>query len=223
MSRLLLIEDDAPLRRALEASLKALQYSVDIAEDGETALALAAECDYDAIILDIGLPDISGLMVLKRLRRSGLRTPILMLTAHDTIEDRVAGLDHGADDYLLKPFAQPELEARLRALVRRGAGDPNPSIVIGSLVIDRATATATLEGRPLDLRRREWAVLESLSIRRGKVVPRERLLADVFDQDDEIAPNALEVYVGRLRKKLEPNGPKIKTLRGLGYLLDTHV
>ena len=136
------------------------------------------------------------------------------------MDDRVAGLDLGADDYLLKPFAPAELEARVRALVRRGQGEPSPLLVVGSLTLDRGAGVASVNGRGLDLRRREWAVLESLAVRSGKVVPRERLLADVFDYEDEIAPNALEVYIGRLRRKLEPDGPSIRTLRGLGYLLD---
>lgn len=220
MARILLVEDDAPLRRGLAASLKALGHAVDTAADGETAIELARDDAYALIILDIGLPDVSGFHVLRDLRRDGARTPILILTARDTVDDRVAGLDLGADDYLLKPFAPAELEARVRALVRRGQGEPSPLLVVGSLTLDRAAGVASINGRILDLRRREWAVLESLAVRSGKVAPRERLLADVFDHEDEIAPNALEVYIGRLRRKLEPDGPAIRTLRGLGYLLD---
>ncbi|WEK40022.1 MAG: response regulator transcription factor [Candidatus Brevundimonas colombiensis] len=220
MARILLVEDDTPLRRGLAASLKALGHAVDAAPDGKTAVEFARDHAYALIILDIGLPDVSGFDVLRDLRRGGSRTPILILTARDTVDDRVAGLDLGADDYLLKPFAPAELEARVRALVRRGQGEPSPLLVVGSLTLDRGAGVASVNGRGLDLRRREWAVLESLAVRSGKVVPRERLLADVFDYEDEIAPNALEVYIGRLRRKLEPDGPSIRTLRGLGYLLD---
>jgi len=220
MARILLVEDDGALRRGLTASLKASGHAVDAVASGEGALELERQEAYALIILDVGLPDVSGFDVLRAVRRRGGRTPVLLLTARDTVEDRVTGLDLGADDYLLKPFAPTELEARVRALVRRGQGDPSPRLSIGALTLDRSAGVAEVAGRPLDLRRREWAVLESLAIRSGKVVSRERLSADVFDHDDEVAPNALEVYVARVRRKLEPDGPTIRTLRGLGYLLD---
>jgi two-component system response regulator TctD len=146
--------------------------------------------------------------------------PILMLTARDTVHDRVMGLDLGADDYMLKPFEPSELEARIRALMRRSHGDPSPVLTIGNLVINRSLGTATVNGRTLELRRREWAVLERLVARAGKLVSKERLTDEVFGFDDPVAPNAIEVYVARLRKKLEPDGPAIRTLRGLGYMLD---
>jgi two-component system response regulator TctD len=143
-----------------------------------------------------------------------------MLTARDTVQDRVMGLDLGADDYMLKPFEPSELEARIRALMRRSHGDPSPVLTIGNLVINRSLGTATVNGRQLELRRREWAVLERLVARAGKLVSKERLTDEVFGFDEPVAPNAIEVYVARLRKKLEPDGPVIRTLRGLGYMLD---
>lgn len=220
MARILLVEDDAPLRRGLIATLHVEGYAVDTAADGVSALQIALDEPYAAVILDVGLPGLSGLEVLRRLRQRGSRTPILILTARDTVQDRVSGLDAGADDYLLKPFEPSELLARLRALLRRAQGDPSPVVTVGSLVIDRSLGTATVNGRAIELRRREWAVLERLVARPGKLVSKERLTSEVFGFDEPVAPNAVEVYVARLRKKLEPDGPHIRTLRGLGYLLD---
>ena len=161
----------------------------------------------------------SGFEVISKLRARGCKTPILVLTARDHVTDRVKGLDLGADDYLLKPFNASELSARVRALLRRDHGDPSPVVVIGNLTIDRTHATAEVSGRPLQLRRREWAVLDRLIAKAGEVVSKERLLAEVFSYDDAVAPNALEVHIARLRRKLEPDGPTIRTMRGLGYML----
>ncbi|WP_129777821.1 response regulator transcription factor [Peristeroidobacter soli] len=220
MARILLVEDDPALRRGLVATLRAAGYAVDTAGDGTSGLEIARKEPYALIILDVGLPGISGFEVLRRLRKGGTKTPILILTARDTVQDRVTGLDLGADDYLLKPFEPNELEARIRALLRRSQGDPSPVVTIGNLVIDHSLGTATVNGRLLELRRREWAVLERLAARPGKLVAKERLSGEVFGFDDAVAPNAIEVYVARLRKKLEPDGPQIRTLRGLGYMLD---
>lgn len=220
MARILLVEDDPALQRGLAATLRASGYAVDTAGDGASAVEIARKEPYAVLILDVGLPDFSGFEVLKRLRQRGFKTPILVLTARDTVQDRVTGLDLGADDYLLKPFEPSELEARIRALLRRGQGDPAPVVTIGNLVIDRSLGTASVHGRQLDLRRREWAVLERLVARPGKLVSKERLTDEVFGFDEPVAPNAIEVYVARLRKKLEPDGPHIRTLRGLGYMLD---
>jgi two-component system response regulator TctD len=141
------------------------------------------------------------------------------LTARDHVTDRVRGLDLGADDYLLKPFNASELAARVRALLRRDHGDPSPVLVIGNLKVDRAHATAEVSGRPLQLRPREWAVLDRLTAKAGELVSKERLLAEVFSYDDAVAPNAIEVHIARLRRKLEPDGPAIRTMRGLGYMI----
>ncbi len=220
MARVLLVEDDPALSRGLVASLKGAGYVVDAAFDGESALEMARDEPYALITLDLGLPTISGLEVLKRLRQGGNKTPVLILTARDAIEERVKGLDLGADDYLLKPFDPAELEARLRALLRRAQGDAISVITVGNLVVDQTRGTATVSGRVLELRRREWTVLERLIARVGKVISKERLTSEVFGFDDPVAPNAIEVYVARLRRKLEPDGPKIRTMRGLGYILD---
>jgi two-component system response regulator TctD len=220
MARILLVEDDPALLRGLVSTLRADGYAVDTASDGAAAVSLGAAEPYAVIVLDVGLPDFSGFDVLKKLREKGCRMPILMLTARDTVQDRVMGLDLGADDYMLKPFEPSELEARIRALMRRSHGDPSPVLTIGNLVINRSLGTATVNGRQLELRRREWAVLERLVARAGKLVSKERLTDEVFGFDEPVAPNAIEVYVARLRKKLEPDGPVIRTLRGLGYMLD---
>lgn len=219
MARILLVEDDPSLSRGLGATLKAAGYAVDHAEDGETALMLARDEPYALITLDLGLPDISGFDVLQRLRRDGIKVPILILSARDATEDRVVGLDYGADDYLLKPFEPSELAARIRALLRRSQGEASPVIKVGSLTLDQARVVAFVGERQLELRRREWAVLDRLVAKAGKVVPKDRLTSEVFGFDDPVGPNAVEVYVGRLRQKLAPDGPEIRTIRGLGYLL----
>jgi DNA-binding response OmpR family regulator len=193
---------------------------VDHVATGAAALELEPHEPYGLMILDVGLPDISGFEVLKTLRRRGSRTPVLILTARDALQDRVHGLDLGADDYLLKPFEPAELEARVRALMRRSQGDPSPVLAVGNLTLDRSTGEVRVGGVLIDLRRRELAVLTSLVTRGGKVVPKERLAAEVFAYDDEVAPNALELYIGRVRKKLPAGAPQIRTLRGLGYVIE---
>lgn len=220
MARLLLVEDDPSLARGLSATLKASGYAVDIAEDGEAAWQMASDEPYALITLDLGLPEMSGLDVLKKLRASGNKVPVLILTARDALEDRLIGLDSGADDYMLKPFEPSELEARIRALLRRAQGDADTVVTIGKLTIDTARGAVAIDGRPIELRRREWAVLERLAARVGKVVDKDRLSSEVFGYDEAVAPNAIELYVARLRRKLEPDGPRIRTIRGLGYVLD---
>ncbi len=220
MARILIVEDDAALARGIVALLKDGGYAVDHVSRGAEALQLEEQEPYRAIILDIGLPDLSGFEVLQRLRQRGAHTPVLILTARDALADRVKGLDLGGDDYLLKPFEPAELEARVRALVRRGEGNPSPTLTVGALVWDRTNGAVTVGGAVLELRRRELAVLQTLLTSAGKLVLKERLAAEVFDFDEPVGPNALEVYVGRVRRKLMPNGPTIRTVRGLGYMLE---
>ena len=218
--RILMIEDDAPLARSIAALLRAGGNAVDHVATGADALAVVAGEPYAVVILDVGLPDIDGFTVLARLRARGDRVPVLMLTARDALDDRVRGLDLGADDYLRKPFEPEELEARVRALGRRRGGDPVPLLSVGSLSINRSSGEARVGDRVLDLRRRERAVLESLATRAGRVVPRELLIGEVFGFDEPVGGNAIEVHVTRLRGKLAPDGPEIRTVRGVGYMLD---
>lgn len=220
MARILLVEDDPALARGMAAMLRSKNHAVDVCDCGEDALESALSEPYALIALDLGLPDIDGIEVLRRLRMRGSKTPVLILTARDAVADRITGLDQGADDYMLKPFDPSEMEARVRALLRRSAGEASPLITVGALVIDPARATASLNGEPLSLRRRELAVLERLAVRPGKLVSKEQLTGEVFGYSDPVAPNAVEVYIARLRRKLEPGGPEIRTVRGLGYLLD---
>lgn len=220
MARILVVEDDTALARGVQALLRADGHAVDQVGTGEDALDLVACETYDLLAVDLGLPGLSGFDLVRMVRAKGIGTSILILTARDAVEDRVSGLDAGADDYLPKPFNPAELAARVRALLRRHAADANPLIVVGELVCDPANHLATVEGGVLDLRRREWAVLIALARKAGTVVAKERLLAEVFDYDDPVGPNALEVYVARLRKKLGQAGPQIRTLRGLGYLME---
>lgn len=218
--RILIVEDDAPLARSIVALLRSVGHAVDHVGLGEDALMVLADEPYALVVLDVGLPDLDGFAVLQALRRRGDRVPVLMLTARDALDDRVRGLDLGADDYLRKPFAPEELEARIRALGRRRGGDPTPELVIGTLVLNRSTGQAQVGDRLLDLRRREWAVLDALATRAGQIVPRETLQSEVFGHDEPVGPNAIEVNITRLRGKLAPDGPTIRTVRGVGYLLD---
>lgn len=220
--RILIVEDDAALARGIVTLLRAAGHAVDHVATAEDAMMVAAEEAYGLILLDVGLPDLDGFSVLQTLRRQGNRVPVMMLTARDALDDRVRGLDLGADDYLRKPFAPEELEARIRALGRRRGGDPTPELVVGALILDRSRGAARVGERMLDLRRREWAVLDALATRAGQIVPRETLQSEVFGYDEPVGPNAIEVNITRLRSKLAPDGPTIRTVRGVGYMLDAH-
>lgn len=218
--RLLLAEDDSILRDGMLRSLQQSGYAVDSATDGlETEQLLAAQ-NYDLLILDLGLPRQDGLDVLGKFRARNKLTPILIITARDSVGDRVTGLDRGADDYLVKPFDLAEFEARVRALVRRAQGAYSKQISIGELTLDLEGQRAYLAGEPMDLTARELGVLEVLMQRAGQVVNKERLVEKLSGWEEEIGPNAIEVYVHRLRKKLENSAIRIRTIRGLGYLLE---
>jgi len=218
--RVLIVEDDPVLADGLTRSLRQADYAVDCVGDGSEADHVLATQSYDLVILDLGLPKLDGFEVLRRLRRRGAKVPVLMLTARDTLQDRVKGLDLGADDYLAKPFDLPELEARVRALVRRGQSGGSATLTHGALTLDVAGRRATLNSDPLDLSARELGVLEVLMMRSGRVVSKEQLAEQLYGWDEEVGANAIEVYVHRLRRKLEPAGVSIRTIRGLGYLLE---
>lgn len=219
--RILLIEDYQPLRRSLEQGLREAGFSVDASADGEEGLWFATSNTYDAIILDLMLPKIDGLTLLERLRASGQRTPVLILTARDSVDDRVRGLDRGADDYLTKPFALAELLARLRAMVRREYTRPDTVLRIGHLALDTAARQVVIGDEVVRLTQREFALLELLARRAGELVTRGDIVEHCYDFASEATSNVIDVYIGYLRKKLErPGKPRlIHTRRGQGYLL----
>lgn len=217
--RLLIVEDNHELADWLSRALTQARYTVDVAHDGEEAKHLLAIADYAAVILDLSLPKIDGMSLLRQIRRAGNKTPVIILTANASLEGRVAGLDTGADDYLAKPFELPELEARLRALIRRGHDRANPEIAVGDLVLNTATRQFSLKGEPLQLTPREHSVLEYLMLKAETTVTKEALLESVFGFEAETDPSAIEIYVHRVRKKLEGASMQIATLRGLGYML----
>lgn len=217
--RILIVEDDEVLADGLCRSMKA-SYAVDCAVNGKDAAQMARDGCYDLVILDLGLPQMDGLAVLKYLRSHNLNMPVIILTARDDVEDRVKGLDLGADDYLTKPFNLPELEARVRALLRRGQGGGSPVVSCGALALDSVGRRVTIHGEPVEFSQRELGVLEVLLSRVGKVVSKEQLLDHLYSHNEEVSNNAIEVYVHRLRKKIESAGVTIRTIRGLGYLMD---
>jgi two-component system response regulator TctD len=217
--RLLIVEDNADLAAWLGKALKQAQYTVDIAADGLDAEHMLNLAAYAAVILDLSLPKLDGMTVLKRLRRSGSKVPVMILTANASLEGRVAGLDGGADDYLAKPFEIAELEARIRALIRRGHDVAAPQIAVGDLVLDGRTRQFFLRGELLQLTPREHAVLEHLILKAGSTVTKTSLSDSVFGFDDVADASAIEIYIHRLRRKLEGSSVQIATLRGLGYLL----
>jgi DNA-binding response OmpR family regulator len=219
--RLLLVEDNRRLQHTLRRSLVEAGYAVDVADDGEDGQALAQVTAYDIVVLDVMLPRRDGLQVCRELRRQGVRTPILMLTARDTVEDRVRGLDCGADDYLVKPFALDELMARLRALLRRDMQRKDSVLQVGDLALDPATRYVDRAGRRIDLTAREYALLEYFVRHADHVLPRQRLEEHVWSYDYEGGSNVVDVYVRRLRRKIDDPEPikLFETIRGAGYRL----
>ena len=215
--RILLVEDDTLLGEGLLLGLQRDKQSVDWVKNGESALTAMASTPYDAVILDVGLPKMSGLEVLKKTRRLGQQTPILILTAQDTVTDRVTGLDSGADDYLTKPFELNELNARLRALVRRSRGQTDQTIRYANIELDPAAHTVMHQNQLVHLSRREFAMLEALLANAGRVLSRAQLEEKIYAWGDEIESNVIEVHIHHLRKRF---GAKlIKTVRGIGYLV----
>jgi DNA-binding response OmpR family regulator len=221
---LLVVEDDPRLRSLLKRMLEEERHVVDVAATGEEGLEVVLGPNgIDIVILDIGLPDLSGLEVARRVRARGVDVAILMLTARDTVGDRVSGLDAGADDYLVKPFAFAELSARLRALGRRGAGTAarrtEPVLQVGPIAMDEAAHRVTVEGRPLELSPREHSLLECFLRHPGQALTRDQLLDHAWPFGVAVTPNAVDAYVHYLREKLGPAGERIRTVRGVGYRL----
>lgn len=215
--RLLVVEDELPLLSVVARAFREDGYAVDEAADGEEGLYRAVTTEYDAVVLDVMLPKLDGFEVLDRLRRTR-KTPVLLLTARDTVPDRVRGLDHGADDYLVKPFALAELLARVRALIRRAAQQPEPVLTIGAVAIHTAAKRVTVDGAEVALTAREYAIVELLARQRGKVVTKARIYDHIFDENEDTMSNLLEVHVSNIRKKLGKDF--ITTRRGLGYTID---
>jgi len=218
--RLLLVEDNQALAASVAKTFRTKGYAVDAVATADDAGSALRMQPYDLLILDLGLPDGDGLDVLRRLRHGKSRLPVLVVTARASLQNRVAGLNLGADDYLVKPFALEELEARAGALIRRGTGGSGAVLSHGRLTLDTAGRIAAVDGVPIDLPRRELCLLELLLLRSGQVVEKHVLLEKLFSYDEEAGVNAIEIYVHRLRKKLEPAGVRVRTVRGLGYLLE---
>lgn len=215
--RLLLVEDDELLGKGLQAGLAQSGFAVDWTMSGKDAEAAMAATAYDAVVLDIGLPELDGLSLLKARRAARDKTPVLLLTARDTVADRVAGLDAGGDDYLVKPFDLTELQARLRALLRRAKGEAQPALRHGRIILDPAARTVTRDGEPVALSNREFAVLHYLLANAGRVVTRAQIEDSLYGWGGEIDSNAVEVHIHNLRRKLDPD--IIRTLRGVGYMI----
>lgn len=217
--RILLVEDEAPLRETLAARLKREGYAVDAASDGEEGMYLGREVPFDVAIIDLGLPKMSGMDLIRLLRNEGKKFPILILTARPTWQDKVEGLKAGADDYLVKPFHVEELLARLNALLRRAAGWSKPTLECGPVSLDLAAQTVTVDGEGVDLTSYEYKVLEYLMMHAGTLVSKADLTEHIYQQDFDRDSNVLEVFIGRLRKKLDPEGTlkPIETVRGRGY------
>lgn len=220
--RLLIAEDDSRLLTQLDALLQQNGYSVDLADNGNNALYQLQEYNYDLAVIDIGLPGIDGFDVIRKARQNDVRTPVLILTARDRWQEKVEGLDAGADDYLTKPFHNEELLARVKALIRRASGQANPSIQFGPVCLDTVAEEITLNDVRLDLTAYEYKVMEYLILNPQKIVSKTELTEHIYDQDFDLDSNVIEVFVGRLRKKLDPDGTlkPIETLRGRGYRLN---
>lgn len=219
--RILLVEDDLTLQQQLKAQLEAVKYSVDVAEDGEIGLFQGQEYNYDAAVIDLGLPKLDGKSLIKKLRSQSISFPILVLTARDRWQDKVDGLDAGADDYLTKPFQHEELIARLNALIRRSVGQSSPLICNGPFVLDTASMQVKVDNNDVSLSSYEYKVFEYLMLHQGQVKSKTQLTEHIYDQDFDLDSNVIEVFIRRLRKKLDPQSQYqfIETLRGQGYKL----
>lgn len=223
--RVLIAEDDSRLLTQLDALLQHNGYSVDLADNGEHALFQIKEYTYDLAIIDIGLPKLDGFDVIRQARQQDVKCPILILTARDRWQEKVEGLDAGADDYLTKPFHNEELLARAKALIRRASGQANPLIEFGPIALDTVSEEIRVDNKALDLTAYEYKVMEYLMLNPQKVVSKTELTEHIYDQDFDLDSNVIEVFVGRLRKKLDPSGElkPIETLRGRGYRINRNL
>src|SRR5512146_2261979 len=219
--RILLVEDDPLLGDGTKAGLAQAGFAVDWVKDGVAAELALQTTGYAAVVLDLGLPRLSGLELLRRARASGAKVPVLVLTARDAVEDRIKGLDSGADDYLVKPFDLDELAARLRALVRRAGGEAAPMLRVGELELDPAAHRAQYRGAPVELAAREFALLHAFMLNAGRVLSREQLAERLYAWGEELESNAIDVHVHHLRRKLAPE--TIRTVRGVGYLMPREI
>lgn len=218
--RILLVEDDTMLAESICEGLEKGGFAVDplaAAEPAESALALT---HYDLAIVDIGLPGMNGLELIQRVRRRRIDLPVLILTARDGLDDRITGLDLGADDYMVKPFQLPELQARIRALIRRSRSASSSELVVGRIRLDLARRTASNDGQILDLTGREWEILQQLMLATPNVVGKQKMAESLSEWENEITANAVEIYISRLRQKIQDCGVEIRTIRGIGYRLD---
>ena len=218
--RILLVEDNEALADGLSAILKGTGHAVDVVGDGASADAAIASENFDLVILDLTLPEMDGLDVLRGMRARASKAAVLILTARGAPEERVRGLDLGADDYMIKPFDISEFEARVRMLLRRQAGLRSSAVTFGGIALDLNSRTFSAEGTPLDIPARELGLLEILFMRAGKVVAKEAIMQSLAAFDDDLSANAIEQYVSRLRKRLAPHGLTVRTARGIGYYLD---
>ncbi len=218
--RILLAEDDEILSDGISKALRQCGYTVDHVASGQDADVAIATAPFDLAILDLGLPKLEGFEVLKRMRSAGKKFPVLIVTARDGLEDRVSGLDLGADDYMTKPFDLPELEARVRALIRRSHFSAETEFTYGPVKMNTGSREITISGEPVEFSSKELAVFELLLQRPGRVVAKEQLLDHMYGFDEEVSQNAIEVLIHRLRKKIEPYGLAVRTIRGLGYVLE---
>lgn len=218
--RVLLVEDDAMLADGLRDVFAGMGYALDHLDSAEPAVGAAELTQFDLVVLDLGLPGMDGLELVRRIRSRGNKVPILILTARDALADRVSGLNAGADDYLVKPFAMPELIARAQALIRRSQSNAQSVITLGPLVMDIGQHEARIGSEALQLTGREWNVLQSLLLATPRVLSKDKLADSLSQWDKEITTNAVEIYISRLRGKLEGSGVRIRTVRGIGYRLE---
>ncbi len=215
-----MVEDDALLADGLIRSLKQADYTVDWIADGEEAESILRVLEFDLVILDLTLPNMDGLEILRVLRQRKVPVPVLIVTARSDVDNRVKGLDLGADDYLTKPFEMGEFDARVRALLRRSRADGLKALSCGALTLDMAARRAYVNDQPLDLPRREFHVLEVLMSRHGRIISKDQIIDSISDFSDEMNPSTVEIYIHRIRKKLEATDVTIRTIRGIGYILE---